>query len=678
MANPQRTTRAAVSPPGDHRILMDTASRCYSDAVRRGNETMMARANDLAIKAYELAPNYLPGINLLARIELQRQHLDRAEHWAHLGLSLKPKSTSLLYSAGHIALARGELDQAEEFFSRACRISRVNTKSATFLAHVKLLQGDYLEAFQQYRELAKTQANDPQIRNKLFEAANNIVADFYSAELEQDLLRYLEFPDVDYSNLRPLATSLIKHKLRLSEAGCPLELDEIAQDPLLLTCLTKFYFSDPLIERLLMTLRQTLLISCSRQLAIRNEYLPLVCALAYQCFLNESVWYINHTEASLVKQLTVVSEKMVALNTLGVDDCYPILLLIFMYKPAANTSIFETLAEREWQWPTLMQPLINASIKDTFAMHQQGLTIPNLGVSSNSVSTRVQAQYDEHPYPRWTALGYNQPANYYASLKALFPYKLNDLPNIHKTLNVLVAGCGTGRHALRLSRYFEKLNVTAMDLSRTALSYGRYQAQLRNLKDIDFIQGDILVSERLGQSFDIIECSGVLHHMEKPEAGLQALARQLKAGGLMKIALYSRTARLNIAALRSQLKDQLPHGNEEIRLVREALLQGNVDGDWNNILQSDDFYSLSACRDLLFHEQEHVFNLTEIDELVKNAGLEWVGILPPHNSRALSQQHLSKTPDTMTIEDWDELEQKEPAIFAGMYQFYVRKPQNCH
>ena len=295
MANPQRTTRAAVSPPGDHRILMDTASRCYSDAVRRGNETMMARANDLAIKAYELAPNYLPGINLLARIELQRQHLDRAEHWAHLGLSLKPKSTSLLYSAGHIALARGELDQAEEFFSRACRISRVNTKSATFLAHVKLLQGDYLEAFQQYRELAKTQANDPQIRNKLFEAANNIVADFYSSELEQDLLRYLEFPDVDYSNLRPLATSLIKHKLRLSEAGCPLELDEIAQDPLLLTCLTKFYFSDPLIERLLMTLRQTLLISCSRQLAIRNEYLPLVCALAYQCFLNESVWYINHT-----------------------------------------------------------------------------------------------------------------------------------------------------------------------------------------------------------------------------------------------------------------------------------------------------------------------------------------------------------------------------------------------
>ena len=48
------------------------------------------------------------------------------------------------------------------------------------------------------------------------------------------------------------------------------------------------------------------------------------------------------------------------------------------------------------------------------------------------------------------------------------------------------------------------------------------------------MQADILDIELIDRKFDIIESSGVLHHMEKP-IGWE-LTKCLKSGGLMRIA----------------------------------------------------------------------------------------------------------------------------------------------
>ena len=54
---------------------------------------------------------------------------------------------------------------------------------------------------------------------------------------------------------------------------------------------------------------------------------------------------------------------------------------------------------------------------------------------------------------------------------------------------------------------------------------------------------DLLSVSDLGVLFDVIECSGVLHHMEQPADGLSALVQQLKPGGYIKLGLYSEIAR---------------------------------------------------------------------------------------------------------------------------------------
>lgn len=674
MANPltQAKTLHRTVPDQDHRSLLEAASRCYSDAVRRDNPGLLEKSALLAYQAWQINETYIPGINLLARIATHRQRYDEAGHWIDTGLSLKPESTSLLYSAGHLALANQDLSLAERYFEKASQISRVNTKAPVYLAHVKLLKGDYLGAFQLYRELAKTKANDPQIRSKLFEAAFNVSADFYSAELEAELIRWFSFENVDYSLLRPLATSLLKHKLRLSESGCPLDADEIATDPLLQTCLSRFVFCDPVIERLLMTLRQSILLTSSRQMSIRSEYLPLVIGLSHQCELNESVWYISAQENALVMQLNDLASKILALPETKSGDVSGLLLLIMMYHPLCNSGLMPALASRNWLWPDEMSALMDYALSDQLTVSSLRQDIPSLGGHGNKTSEKVRAQYEENPYPRWSALGYNQPADYISTLKNLFRGQLDELERPSRRLNVLVAGCGTGRHAISLAHYFTPLDITAMDLSTASLAYARMKATQYGLS-LNFIQGDLLQSERLDGPFDVIECSGVLHHMQSPQQGLNALTRSLKPGGLMKIALYSRQARTLISELREELGGDLPHTAEEIRAAREALLSQGGER-WQAILQSPDFYSLSACRDLLFHEQEHVFDLQEIRRLVENAGLDWVGILPPAGARELAEEKLQLGTHDLTLNDWHTLEQLKPSLFSGMYQFYVRKP----
>ena len=670
MANLQTTIQTSTPPLRDHRSLIEAASRYYSEAVRLNDVQLLEKASQLAYQAWQADDRYLPGINLLARIAMHRGQYQNAKYWVDNGLSIKPDSPGLLYSAGHIALSTGQLDDAEEFFTASSRISQVATKSPMYLAHIKLLKGAYVDAFQIYRELIKTQANDAQVRSKLFEATDQIVADFYSVELEQELLRWFEFEDVDHSQLRSLTTSMLQHKMRLTEQGCPLDPEQIANDPLLLAGLQHFYFTDPLMEKLLTTLRRSLLLSSSRELAIPGGFLDLVTGLAAQCELNESVWFIDPQETTLLSQLNDLAARILSLGDVNASDISAIVLLTMMYQPLRHAPFFDALVAHDILWPTHMAELMDKCLQEPLTIRAHASCVRTINLSGDPISDQVRAQYEVHPYPRWTSLGYHQPADYLDTLASLFPGA--QLPKRHEPINLLVAGCGTGRQAVRLSRYFHGLSVTALDLSKTSLGYAAMQAE-RYGCDIDFVHGDLLEAAQLNTQYDVIECSGVLHHMDHPEDGLQALTEQLASGGLMKIALYSRQARTLIRELRETLGEDLPTSESDIRLVRETLIQQGSE-QWHAILQSPDFYSLSACRDLLFHTKEHTYDLQEVRRLIDNAGLEWVGMVAPQGAYKLAADVLKLKPQHLTLNDWHTLEQVNPALFAGMYQFYVRKP----
>ena len=48
------------------------------------------------------------------------------------------------------------------------------------------------------------------------------------------------------------------------------------------------------------------------------------------------------------------------------------------------------------------------------------------------------------------------------------------------------------------------------------------------IKNIKYVQADILELKNLNMKFDIIECTGVLHHMNNPELGMKTINSCLK------------------------------------------------------------------------------------------------------------------------------------------------------
>jgi 2-polyprenyl-3-methyl-5-hydroxy-6-metoxy-1,4-benzoquinol methylase len=659
------------------REIWQTASELYRQGSESANNGLLEQAAIVA--GDDQGCRYLPLLNLRARIRLRLAQYNSAWQWVRIGLALKPDSSSLLYTAGLLALEQKELDTAEQYFARSTRISRVATQAPVYLAHVHWLQGRQVEAFEEYRELFRTRTDDNLLRSRLLTAASAIKADRYMPELAADVVSYLALENIDTSLLRPLALSLLHHHLH--ENNQHLTVEWLAAEPLLLSCLQSLLIADAGLEQLLGHLRFSILSSCTSTLAIPAALLPLVTAIGFQIRLNEGAWSETARETALLQSLELLCLKLIRLGAtrgaVSEQEQYQhqqaiaaVTALFLMYRPLARSSLGEALESEAislQDWPPVLAERIRTELAELHNLQVQADQIPSFSAVSDPISIKVQQQYNLHPYPRWTDTGTWQVSSYPGVLRQHFPLALVDWhPERQKNpLQVLVAGCGTGRHAIRLARYFTPLQVSAVDLSSSALAWGKMQAE-RLGSEINWQQGDLLEIGQLGLSFDVIECSGVLHHMDNPLAGLKALTRVLKVGGLIKIALYSRTARQQISQLRQQLHP-LPDNDQDLRALRGDILRQQNLPQWQNILISPDFYSLSTCRDLLCHEQEWVFDIAAIEPWLEQAGLQWVGMLAPE------QYSGPASAADLTPADWALIEQQQPDLFSGMYQFYARK-----
>ena len=175
-------------------------------------------------------------------------------------------------------------------------------------------------------------------------------------------------------------------------------------------------------------------------------------------------------------------------------------------------------------------------------------------------------------------------------------------------MKILIAGCGTGQHSIATATRFKSSNVLAIDLSLN-LAYAKRKTEELAIENIEYMQADILDLRRLNKKFDIIESSGVLHHMENPMAGWKVLVDCLKPGGLMRIGLYSDLARQHVVKIKDEISELgIGSSSEEMRSFRTRLMRSDEDHH-KHVRSFPDFSSLSELRDLLFHVQEHRFTI---------------------------------------------------------------------
>lgn len=287
----------------------------------------------------------------------------------------------------------------------------------------------------------------------------------------------------------------------------------------------------------------------------------------------------------------------------------------------------------------------------------------------DAVSTAVAAQYEEHPYPRWTTLPPHAVVDLDVHLAQLTRGTWSP-PTRQRRPGMLVAGCGTGRELLTAAAAWRPSEVVGVDLSRTSLGYAdRMAAQLG--MPVELYHGDLLALVDWERRFDVIVCTGVLHHLDDPMAGWRALTRLLAPEGAMLVGLYSATARRGVLVAQDEVRRRgLPTTSPGIRAARAIVAEMP---EAQACLALTDFYYLSGCRDLLMHAHEQEFTITQLRSAVDDLGLQLVGFEIEPAERQRFATLFGRGDDW---DSWEAYERLFPHTFLGMYQFWCRARKN--
>jgi 2-polyprenyl-3-methyl-5-hydroxy-6-metoxy-1,4-benzoquinol methylase len=432
------------------------------------------------------------------------------------------------------------------------------------------------------------------------------------------LLRFLQDPEIEPESISNAGWILLRRTDALAQvATTDVEFESLAARldnlDLAQTLLHESIVLDRVTEQLLTRLRCWLLISGQWR-----RYPRLVDSLGAQAALNGGAWPFNERERAL----------------LSTSEETPIKAAYFPIRTNA--------------------PVVCPTVS-----------------MANEVTRAVAQQYERWPYPAWRRLTVRPPKRLPDVIRKKDPASVESLP---VDADILVAGCGTGREAASVALDLPDARVTAIDISETSLRYARRQCAAVGALNVQFALLDLHHISELGQEFDAIYCSGVLHHLPHPEQGWAALTAVLRAGGVMRIAVYSRISRLGIVAARTLIRDLLGEqiSDDLLRRVRQRLLDQTVT-KW--ALRSRDFYSLSGVHDLLFHRHEDPFDIPRIAKALDQLGLRLLSFsLPTPDAAARYDKQFPDDPLHRDLRSWLQFEKSEPFIFAGMYKFWCRKP----
>jgi SAM-dependent methyltransferase len=198
--------------------------------------------------------------------------------------------------------------------------------------------------------------------------------------------------------------------------------------------------------------------------------------------------------------------------------------------------------------------------------------------------------------------------------------------------SILVAGCGTTQAAHYALRW-PRARVVGIDLSASSIAYMQELKRKHSLYNLDVRQLAVERAGVLGERFDYVICTGVLHHLSDPDAGLRALQEALLPGGAMHVMVYAPYGRAGVYMLQEYCRRlAIGWSEHEIADLAETLKALPPDHPIVPLLRSSpDFTSVAGLADALLHRQDRAYTVTELLALLQRAGLRfdrWVRQAP--------------------------------------------------
>lgn len=564
---------------------------------------------------------------------------------------------------GYIYKLQGRMDAAAEALEQAIQINPQDHSSFSLLAEIALAQGDHLQAAGFYILAIEAGSQNTAYKENFLILAGKTPYFKFNAKAADAVVACLKTPGLECAHAQILWLSLFEkspgvdklYKSRIEgtlpgfdPSGFKNGVDLSALDtPLFIEGIKNIAIHFPTFEKFLTQLRRHLLLSVGPD-KFTAQHLRLAAALAHYTFFTEYIFEYSAEEQTAVANLKsrILSENAAQAAPLCLYACYAPLTSLDNIGAAAATL---TATGEE-----AVLSLVQLQITEAMDLEADKKNIERLTDIDDDISKRVQTQYEEFPYPRWKNLHKPQ----------IHEDVLQNMGN--GKLRILVAGCGTGREALSAALRFPDAEILAVDLSLTSLAYARSRAQMHGITNVTFRQADILKLGQIEDRFDYITSSGVLHHLADPEAGWKILRGLLKPKGMMRIALYSELGRFAVVAGRKAIQEKAytddASGMRRFRKEMAQLLSPEAQLD---LISFGDFYHLSMFRDLLFHVQEHRFDIPRIARALDDNNLRFLKMEANEEVEALYQNDFGTAPQSLN--NWQTLEQKNPSIFRTMY-----------
>jgi SAM-dependent methyltransferase/tetratricopeptide (TPR) repeat protein len=582
-----------------------------------------------------------------------------------------PDNPETYYLAGLCLLRLADYDAALVAFQRAIGIEDDWPDPYLGGAQAQLARGDAHASMQTLLHVLGFSPQHQDATRHLVDLLAQLTPDSYLPALEPALRECFAHPEIDPSPLsrlcaQQLRLSIADHWIAGDEALTEATIASLVEGELWGLYLSRVINTDPILEELFTALRRRFCLNTGLEIGAATP-VALIAALAQQCFLNEYVFTLSAEESA---QCEAVDRVLVDPHA-EADSVALAFSLRSMYRAPNLDSISRALAESltpDYPW---IEGLCRIAVFQPFEEAQLAETLPTMHGVHNEGSIAVQAQYEDNPYPRWQVPPDPPKSALANDFRRIFSRRKDSQREADGT-RLLVAGCGTGFEPIDIARRDSSIAVTAIDLSRRSLAYAKRQAQDIGCTNVDFYQGDILDLPQTQWKFDLIVCTGVLHHMIEPLAGWSVLREKLADNGMMRISLYSVRARRLVSIAREQIKSRGLEGRpEDIREFRQWLLNEARTEEFASLSTSDDFYSMSGCRDLLFHVQEQHFTLPEIQVALEKLNLSFCGFDFRDGTILKAFSAQNPAPDAaLDLAAWDQFEQENPDIFSTMYQFW--------
>ena len=601
-------------------------------------------------------------------------------------LEEEPEDFKALINLASVSNELGQADVAASLVTRARKHPEFTAmdnmiRVLQLSGFISLGKSKYMEALASFRQVLQVQPDHRDAKAGLANVFRWLQPSAYDVALVNDLHRLLDEPEIAHQRFARLIANQLCYRINdLIGAGSEEMLSHdllcsLSEEKLLIVLLSRLTNTDAELEIPLKQIRFSLLGFYADSSPSDEALVRLASALAIQAFHTEHIIPCSKQELELYDSLALISDIKDALEEeqFGLELEWMIAIL-GMYEPLERYCGELPEALLQHARSPLFKMLIRRAVKEPLEENRLREDIPELQQVTNKTSVEVRAQYEEHSYPRWFYLAPAKPSSYRDFLCGRFSGLQLDRQFAGR-VSVLVAGCGTGQEAALIARSRLVDGVVGLDLSKSSLAYAERMRRKLKLKNIRFIQGDILDSGGLGKQFHIIESTGVLHHMAEPLLGWETLTRCLVSGGLMKVGLYSERASREIQIARQWIEEQgFNSDSATIRAVRQKVLDLEKSHPLYSLRFSEDFFSVSACRDLIFHVQEQCYSPSQLKEMLDHLALEFIGFeLPDVKTK---QQYVNMFPNDLTLTDldnWEEYERQYPSTFSGMFVFWCRR-----